>query len=123
MAFQGRVTLPAAASERGYRERLEELLREHGLDGVHFTGQAFAQPGPLFSLASRLRVSLNPSGGLGIVGAEAMASGLVCKQLRCGAAELFSDQKSGLRFQAGNAQGLAEHLLLCRNPAKLCQLA
>lgn len=118
--------LAGGSFQSGYREQLEALLRQHGLDGVRFTGQLTRS-----SLARCFRLhhvcvfpSIHPE-AFGIVGAEAMASGLVLVSSGVGgAAELFSDQESGLRFQAGDAHDLAERLsFLCRNPSNLNRLA
>ena len=112
--------------QSGYREKLEALLHQHGVDGVRFTGQLNRT-----SLARCFRLhhvcvfpSIHPE-AFGIVGAEAMASGLVLVSSGVGgAAELFEDKQNGLGFQAGNAQELAERLnFLCQNPLTLRQLA
>lgn len=112
--------------QRGYRERLETMLLQHDLDGVRFTGQLTRS-----SLARCFRLhhvcvfpSIYPE-AFGIVGAEAMASGLVLVSSGVGgAAELFDNQHSGLHFKAGDARGLAEQLsFLCKNPSVLQRLA
>ena len=118
--------LAGGSFQAGYREQLETVLQKNGLDGVHFTGQLNRS-----SLARFFRLhhacvfpSIHPE-AFGIVGAEAMASGLVLVSSGVGGAiELFSDGQSGLLFKAGDADDLAERLsFLCRNPNKLCQLA
>jgi len=118
--------LAGGSFQPGYREQLEAQLQQHGLDGVRFTGQLTRS-----SLARCFRLhhvcvfpSIHPE-AFGIVGAEAMASGLVLVSSGVGGAEeLFQNNQSGLLFQAGNAHDLAERLkFLCHNPSTLQQLA
>ena len=67
----------------GYREQMEMLLLQNGLDGVRFTGQLTRS-----SLARCFQLhhvcvfpSIHPE-AFGIVGAEAMASGLALDKQR-----------------------------------------
>ena len=110
----------------GYQETLEALLLKHGLNNVHFTGQLTRSSLARFFRLHHVCVfpSVHPE-AFGIVGAEAMASGLVLVSSGVGgAAELFTDQESGLRFKAGDARDLAYQLsLLCRDPSTLQRLA
>lgn len=110
----------------GYREQLEALLRQSDLDGMRFTGQLSRS-----SLARCFRLhhvcvfpSIHPE-AFGIVGAEAMASGLALVSSGVGgASELFKHKQTGLRFQADNANDLARQLSnLCNDPALLCRIA
>ena len=117
--------LAGGSFQKGYREQLETLLLQNKLDNVSFVGQLSRK-----SLARLFRLhhvcvfpSIHPE-AFGIVGAEAMASGLALISSGVGgAAELFNDHESGLLFKAGDARDLAERLLfLCKNPTKLYQL-
>ena len=118
--------LAGGSFQVGYREQLESLLLAKGLDGVRFTGQLSRASLARFFRLHHVCVfpSIQPE-AFGIVGAEAMASGLVLVSSSVGgAAELFEDKKSGLGFQAGDAHDLAEQLrFLCRRPSNLCQIA
>lgn len=112
--------------QAGYREELESILHKNGLMEVYFTGQ--------ISRASLARCfglhhvcvfpSIHPE-AFGIVGAEAMASGILLLSSGVGgAAELFQDNVNGMRFQANNPDDLATKLeWLCLNPNNLVQLA
>lgn len=112
--------------QAGYREQLEDLLWKQGLDSVRFTGQLKRRSLSRFYGLHHVCVfpSIHPE-AFGIVGAEAMASGLALISSGVGgASELFVDQISGLRFQAGNPADLADRLeQLCRDPQKLIKLA
>ena len=112
--------------QAGYRERLEKILEENRIDCVNFTGQLSRQ-----SLARLFRLhhvcvfpSIHPE-AFGIVGAEAMASGIALISSGVGGAvELFEDNESGILFEAGNADAIAEKLYeLCNNPSRLRQIA
>lgn len=112
--------------QSGYRENLQTLLSKHGLHSIQFTGQL--QRCSLSRFYGLHHVCVFPSihpEAFGIVGAEAMASGLALVSSGVGgAAEVFVDQVSGLRFQAGNSTDLADQLeKLCRDPQKLIRLA
>ena len=113
--------------QAGYREQLAQLLQQAGLDGlVTFVGQLTrAQLARFFCLH---HVCVFPSiypEAFGIVGAEAMASGLALVSSGVGGAgELFEDGHSGLRFEAGNSAHLAEVLArLMLDPALLQRIA
>lgn len=112
--------------QSGYSEHLQAVLDAHGLSDVGLVGQLHRD-----SLARLFRLhhvcvfpSIHPE-AFGIVGAEAMASGLALISSGVGgASELFDDQVSGLRFQAGNADDLADKLeWLCHNPERLVAIA
>jgi glycosyltransferase involved in cell wall biosynthesis len=118
--------LAGGSFQAGYREQLEGLLLQHGVAGVTFLGQLQRR-----QLARCLRLhhvcvfpSIHPE-AFGIVGAEAMASGLALVSSAVGgAAELFEDGVSGLRFKAGDAADLAHNLIwLCQHPVDLQRLA
>lgn len=112
--------------QAGYQQQLKALLSQHGLDSVRFTGQLQRRSLSRFYGLHHVCVfpSIHPE-AFGIVGAEAMASGLALVSSGVGgAAELFVDQVSGLRFQAGNPDDLASRLdELCRDPSRLVTLA
>lgn len=112
--------------QAGYQQQLKALLSQHGLDAVRFTGQLQRRSLSRFYGLHHVCVfpSIHPE-AFGIVGAEAMASGLALVSSGVGgAAELFVDQVSGLRFQAGNADDLASRLEeLCHDPSRLVTLA
>lgn len=110
----------------GYRERLEKLLEHHKLEGVRFTGQLSRA-----SLARCFRLhhvcvfpSIQPE-AFGIVGAEAMASGIVLVSSGIGGAEeLIKDSESGLFFKPGDSEDLANKLeFLTQNPTIMAELA
>jgi glycogen(starch) synthase len=106
-------TLAGAAFQVGYREQLEGLVRAAGLDqAVRWVGQL--QRPALARLYALHHVGVFPSihpEAFGIVGAEMMASGLVLVTSGVGgAAELVEPGVSGLRFEPGQAQSLADAL-------------
>ena len=119
--------IAGGAFQQGYQEHLQRALRENGLDGdVRFVGQL--QRGGLARFFRLHHVCVFPSihpEAFGIVGAEAMASGLALVSSGVGgAAEVFEDQVSGLRFEPGNASDLATKLhSLCVTPGLLTHLA
>ena len=118
--------LAGGSFQPGYRERLEALLMQNGLDSVRFTGQLSRSSLARFFRLHHVCVfpSIHPE-AFGIVGAEAMASGLVLVSSGVGgAAELFTHGQSGLTFSAGDANDLAQKLtMLCRNPSTMTKLA
>ena len=112
--------------QTGYKEQLKNLLSQHGLNKVRFTGQLNRM-----SLARCFRLhhicvfpSIHPE-AFGIVGAEAMASGIVLVSSGVGgSAELFEDKESGIKFEAGNPEDLANKLsFLCHNPKAMYEIA
>ena len=107
-------SLAGDSFQSGYREKLEQELKKYELDGeVQFVGQLGRRAlGTFLCLASR-RVfpSIHPE-AFGIVAAEMMSSGLVVVSSGVGGAgELIDDGRTGLRFQAGDSQGLANCLM------------
>ncbi len=110
----------------GYREKLETLLKKFGIDGVHFTGQLKRKSLARFYRLHHVCVfpSIHPE-AFGIVGAEAMASGLTLVSSGVGgSAELLNDQKCGLKFREGDAEDLAKQLeFLCQNPNIMSNLS
>lgn len=124
---QLQANLAGGSFQAGYREQLDQLLGQAGLDGVvTFVGQLTrAQLARFFRLH---HVCVFPSiypEAFGIVGAEAMASGLALVSSGVGGAgELFEDGHTGLRFQPGNAASLAAVLArLIDNPRLLQRIA
>ena len=118
--------LAGGTFQKGYREKLEKLLYENGVEGVMFTGQLSRACLARFFSLHHVCVfpSIHPE-AFGIVGAEAMASGLTLVSSGVGgASELFIDNESGLKFNPGDANDLANKLkYLCENPKRLCELA
>ena len=112
--------------QKGYKEQLEKLLFENGIEGIKFTGQLNRSSLARFFSLHHVCVfpSIHPE-AFGIVGAEAMASGLTLVSSGVGgASELFVDNESGLKFKPGNADDLANKLkMLCEDPKKMCELA
>ena len=112
--------------QAGYREFLEQQLAAAGLDGVvRFVGKLTRKQLARFFLLHQICVfpSIHPE-AFGIVGAEAMASGLALVTSGVGgAAELIENGVSGLRFNPGDAHSLARSLeKLLLNPTLLEQL-
>ena len=112
--------------QQDYRHRLEALIEANGLgDQIQFVGQ-LDRPA-LAQWLDHHNVFVFPSiypEAFGIVQAEAMASGLALVSSGVGgAAELFEEGISGLRFEAGNPHSLARVLAqLAKNPALVNQL-
>ncbi len=110
--------------QEGYREQLESMLKEASLDGtVRFLGQLNRiQLARFFRLHHAcIFPSILPE-AFGIVGAEAMASGLVLISSGVGgAAELIEDNVSGLRFNPGDAVSLANTMARLVNEPGLIQ--
>ena len=112
--------------QAGYREFLEQQLAAAGLDGlVQFVGKLTRNQLARFFLLHQVCVfpSIHPE-AFGIVGAEAMASGLALVTSGVGgAAELIENGVSGLRFNPGDAGSLARCLeKLLHKPSLLAQL-
>jgi len=112
--------------QAGYREFLEQQLAAAGLDGVvQFVGKLTRKQLARFFLLHQVCVfpSIHPE-AFGIVGAEAMASGLALITSGVGgAAELIENGVSGLRFSPGDAGSLARCLeKLLHKPNLLSQL-
>ncbi|NBX56168.1 MAG: glycosyltransferase, partial [Betaproteobacteria bacterium] len=112
--------------QAGYREFLEQQLAAAGLDGVvQFVGKLTRKQLARFFLLHQVCVfpSIHPE-AFGIVGAEAMASGLALITSGVGgAAELIENGVSGLRFNPGDAGSLARCLeKLLHKPSLLSQL-
>lgn len=112
--------------QRGLQESLASMLAGAGLDGVtQFFGELNREQLSRFLRMHHIFVfpSIYPE-AFGIVAAEAMASGLALVSSGVGgAAELFEDGVSGLRFEPGNAVDLARQLQrLAQEPGLLEQL-
>lgn len=108
--------------QAGYRESLENIIQKNQIENIIFTGQLTRD-----CLARCMRLhhvcvfpSIHPE-AFGIVGAEAMASGLVLVSSGVGGAkELVIEGKTGYLFEPGNANDLAERLRwLCNNPKEM----
>ena len=99
--------------QSGYQEQLETQLHQAGLGGeVRFVGQLNRPQLARFFRLHHAAVfpSIHPE-AFGIVAAEAMASGLALVSSGVGgAAEVFEDGVSGLRFTAGDSGSLATAL-------------
>lgn len=106
-------SLAGDSFQNGYREQLEQWLKQHHLDGaVQFVGQLGRRALARFYALHHVGVfpSIHPE-AFGIVAAEMMASGLVVVSSGVGGAgELIDDGRTGLRFEAGNSQNLARCL-------------
>ena len=115
-------SLAGDSFQSGYREQLEQWLKQHNLDGqVQFVGQLGRQALARFYALHHVGVfpSIHPE-AFGIVAAEMMASGLVVVSSGVGGAgELIDDGRTGLRFQAGNSQDLARCLMQLAQDANL----
>jgi len=112
--------------QRGLQESLASMLAGAGLDGVtQFFGELNREQLSRFLRMHHILVfpSIYPE-AFGIVAAEAMASGLALVSSGVGgAAELFEDGVSGLRFEPGNAVDLARQLQrLAQEPGLLEEL-
>ena len=107
-------SLAGDSFQGGYREQLEQLLRQHNLDGtVQFVGQLQRHSLARFYALHHVGVfpSIHPE-AFGIVAAEMMASGLaVVSSGVGGAGELVENGRTGLRFIAGDSQDLARCLM------------
>ena len=107
-------SLAGDSFQNGYREQLEQLLKQHNLDGtVQFVGQLGRQALARFYALHHVGVfpSIHPE-AFGIVAAEMMASGLaVVSSGVGGAGELIDDGRTGLRFMAGDSRDLARCLM------------
>ena len=107
-------SLAGDSFQSGYREQLEEWLKQHNLDGaVQFVGQLGRQALARFYALHHVGVfpSIHPE-AFGIVAAEMMASGLVVVSSGVGGAgELIEDGRTGLLFNAGDSENLARCLM------------
>ena len=107
-------SLAGDSFQSGYREQLEQWLKQHNLDGaVQFVGQLGRQALARFYALHHVGVfpSIHPE-AFGIVAAEMMASGLVVVSSGVGGAgELIEDGRTGLLFNAGDSQDLARCLM------------
>lgn len=125
--LQIQATLAGSSFQPGYQAALQARLAQHGLDDVvQFTGN-LQRP----QLARMLRLhqvgvfpSIHPE-AFGIVAAEMQMSGLALVSSGVGgAAELVEQNHTGLRFQPGHADDLANQLQqLADDPALLRRLA
>ena len=101
-------SLAGDSFQNGYREQLEQLLKQHNLEGtVQFVGQLERQALARFYALHHVGVfpSIHPE-AFGIVAAEMMASGLaVVSSGVGGAGELIDDGRTGLKFMAGDIAG------------------
>ena len=112
--------------QNGYREQLEECLKQNKLDGVvQFVGQLGREALARFYALHHVGVfpSIQPE-AFGIVAAEMMASGLVVVSSGVGGAgELIEDGRTGLLFKPGDSNDLARCLKrLASNTALLSEL-
>ena len=119
-------SLAGDSFQSGYREELEQLLKQHHLDGaVQFVGQLGRQALARFYALHHVGVftSIHPE-AFGIVAAEMMASGLaVVSSGVGGAGELIDNGRTGLLFEAGNSRDLARCLMkLASEPTLLKDL-
>jgi glycosyltransferase involved in cell wall biosynthesis len=119
--------LAGLAYQSGYKEKLEKQLSDAGLgDIVRFVGPLNRKQLARFFGLHHACVfpSIHPE-AFGIVGAEAMASGLALISSGVGGArELIEDGESGLLFQPGDASDLARQLLrLLHEPGLLQRLS
>ena len=117
-------SLAGDSFQSGYREQLEQWLKQHGLNGaVQFVGQLGRQALARFYALHHVGVfpSIHPE-AFGIVAAEMMASGLaVVSSGVGGAGELIDDGRTGLLFNAGDSQDLARCLMRILSDATLLQ--
>jgi len=125
--FCVQASLAGGAFQAGYREQLEALLVEAGMDGlVRFVGQLDRPRLARFWALHHVGVftSIHPE-AFGIVAAEVMSSGVALITTGVGgAAELIESGMSGLRFEPGNSQSLFQALqTLISNPSVLEKLA
>ena len=115
-------SLAGGSFQNGYREQLEQMLKQHNLDGtVQFVGQLERQALARFYSLHHVGVfpSIHPE-AFGIVAAEMMASGLaVVSSGVGGAGELIEDGRTGLRFKAGDSNDLARCLMRLTSDAAL----
>ena len=92
-------SLAGDSFQNGYREQLEQLLKQHNLHGaVQFVGQLERRALARFYALHHIGVfpSIHPE-AFGIVAAEMMASGLaVVSSGVGGAGELIEDGRTGL---------------------------
>ena len=115
-------SLAGDSFQSGYREHLEELVNQHGLD-VQFVGQLGRQSLARFYALHHIGVfpSIHPE-AFGIVAAEMMASGLVLVSSGVGGAyELIDNGRTGLRFTAGDSNDLARCLMRLASDGGLLQ--
>jgi len=117
-------SLAGGSFQKGYREQLEQLLKQHNLDGaVQFVGQLERQALARFYSLHHVGVfpSIHPE-AFGIVAAEMMASGLVVVSSGVGGAgELIDNGRTGLLFQAGDSRDLARCLTQLASNAELLE--
>lgn len=110
--------------QQGYREGLENLIQREGLEGiVQFVGQLRRSSLARFYSLHHVGVfpSIHPE-AFGIVAAEMMASGLtIVSSCVGGAKELVEDRKTGLAFEAGNSQQLADILTKLARDSESCK--
>ncbi len=115
-------SLAGDSFQRGYREQLEQRLKQHNLDGaVQFVGQLKRHCLARFYALHHVGVfpSINPE-AFGIVAGEMMASGLaVVSSGVGGAGELIDNARTGLLFKAGDSQDLAGCLMRLVSDADL----
>jgi glycosyltransferase involved in cell wall biosynthesis len=103
-------SLAGDSFQQGYRQQLEALIEQEGLNGVvQFVGQLKRSSLARFYALHHVGVfpSIHPE-AFGIVAAEMMASRLaVISSCVGGAGELIKHEETGLEFTAGNSQELA----------------
>ena len=120
------IMIAGAAFQTDYAQGLRKFCDHHQLHGqVDFLPQLKREQLARFFQLNHVCVfpSLHPE-AFGIVGAEAMASGLALVSTGVGgASEVFEDGISGLQYPAGNSMVLAERLeRLARDPELLRRL-
>ena len=115
-------SLAGSSFQSGYREQLEQWLKQHDLDGsVQFVGQLGREALARFYALHHVGVfpSIHPE-AFGIVAAEMMASGLVVVSSGVGGAgELIENGRTGLRFRANDSRDLARCLMRLAGDAVL----
>ncbi|WP_186571089.1 glycosyltransferase family 4 protein [Synechococcus sp. PROS-U-1] len=122
-----RATIAGAAFQPEYQTALEDLLERHGMkDQVLFCGNLNRpQLARMYGLHHvGVFASIYPE-AFGIVAAEIQASGLALISSGVGgAAEVLDHGQTGLRFQPGNAEDLAQQLAwLAQRPEDLRRIA
>lgn len=126
--FHMRCSFAGGSFQESYFTAIREFLYKHDLyDDVVFYGQLSRNVLARFFRLNHVAVftSTYPE-AFGIVAAEAMAAGLVLVSSGVGgAAELFEDGVSGLRFCPGDSNDLADRLqgLMTGSPLKMREMA
>jgi len=120
------VNIAGNSFQQDYCNHLKDQLKKNNIDSVNFVGQLNRPALARFFRLHHICVfpSIYPE-AFGIVGAEAMASGIALISSGVGgAAELFENNVSGLLFEPNEPNSLAEKILnLCKQPQNLNQIA